>query len=441
MREFITTQSTHEPDSIPSCRGSEGFELLEPEEASLTPEDLAALQNWLQPTDYLAESSEFHRHLHSQAPGTGLWFCDTPRFQQWHDLGEHSSLWIKGVPGAGISVIAASMIDNLKKEGLPVLFFFFPFIILANRRPRSLIRDWLAQLLPHSLRLQATLQPMVKGELEGISDDELWDYLLIGLSSVKKAYCVVDAMDEMEQLPNDKFLHKLNALSTFRPGIVKVLMTSRPKQYLQSALREVSIVHINLEQDLVGKDIAAFVSHRLRSIPQGEGRGSLLKSLQSIICSRSQGLFLYARLLLDQIIPSLSSAAYLDVNSLASTLPIGLENMYNSMLSLQAKKSSIDTRIQEFLLECATHSSQPLRLNELADFWEIVFSSSNIATWSKEVVRSACTPLLEIAEDESVQGMFSFPRLDGQTSILCEPLQMAAVAHCHILINASMKVL
>lgn len=399
---FIDDSTIISPES-----NSDEFELIEPEEANLTPEDLANLQKWLQPTDYMAESSEFNRHLSSQAPGTGLWICDTPRFQQWHDSDDHSSLWIKGVPGAGKSVTAASMIEHLQRENVPVLFFFFRYIILANRRPRSLVRDWLAQLLPHSLQLQATLQPLMKGELDGISDDELWEYLLAGLSSIERAYCVVDAMDEMEQVPNDRFLQRLNALATFRPACVKLLLTSRPKQYLQSALRDASIVHISLEQDLVGRDIAAFVSHRLRNVLSDGEQQQLRESLQSTICTRSQGLFLYARLLLDQIIPTLTSTEQLDVESLANTLPIGLEDMYNSMLFQQAKALKIDTAIQIFLLACATHSSRPLRLNELANFLEFVFSSSDSPGGTpKEIARSACAPLLEIAEDETVQGLF-----------------------------------
>jgi hypothetical protein len=61
---------------------SDDFELTDRQEANLGPEDLAKVHKWLQPTDYMAESSEFHRQLLFQAPGTGLWICDTPRFQQ-----------------------------------------------------------------------------------------------------------------------------------------------------------------------------------------------------------------------------------------------------------------------------------------------------------------------------------------------------------------------
>lgn len=95
----------------------------------------------------------------------------------------------------------------------------------------------------------------------------------------------------------------------------------------------------------------------------------------------------------------------MDVKKLANTLPIELEDMYNDMLFKQAQALKIDVSIQVFLLECATHSSRPLRLNELADFLRFVFATSNLlsGTSPKDIARSACAPLLEIAEDETVQ--------------------------------------
>lgn len=379
---------------------TDDFELIDHQEAILEPEVIKQLQSWLQLTDFSGKSSEFSRHLLSQTPGTGLWISDTQKFSQWHDSEDHGSLWIKGVPGSGKSVIAASMIEHLRaSENHPVLFFFFRYIIAENRKPRSLIQDWLAQLLPYSARLQFKLQPLVGSKLDDISDEQLWEYLLLGLNHISKVWCVVDGLDEMEmESGTGSFLQRLNDLAIFRPNSVKLLMTSRPKQYLQSALKDASIVHINLEDDLVGKDIAAFVSYRLKSIVPGNE--NLQKSLQSTICSKSKGLFLYARLLLDQIEKSQMT---LDVGRLAESLPIGLEEMYNTMLDQQAKGLKINTSLQVFLLEWVVFSPVILRLNQLASVLQLCFLSSIDAKDAKNIVRSSCSPLLEILEDESVQ--------------------------------------
>jgi len=402
--------------ALERAESDDDFELVDRHGANLSPEDLAKIQKWLQPTNHTDVSSEFRRHLASQAPGTGHWICDTLKFEQWQTSENHGSLWIKGVPGAGKSVLAASMVDHLKRDDEnPVLYFFFRYIIAANRTSRSLVRDWLAQLLPYSSRLQAILQPLSSNELENVSDEQLWGHLLAGLSSVQKAYCVVDALDEM-QLDN-KFLQRLNSLAGFRPGSVKLLMTSRPKEYLQSSLRDTSIVHISLESDAVGKDITVFVSHRLRTALPGADHEELRGSLASTISTKSRGLFLYARLALDQIVPKLVSKQQGDIQNLAITLPVGLEEIYNSTLLKQSQllefpgHPGIGTKIQVFLLECVTHSSRPLRLNELADALNVAFMPSipglymaSFPQWNpKQVTRTACAPLLETLEDGTIQ--------------------------------------
>jgi hypothetical protein len=93
----------------------------------------------------------------------------------------------------------------------------------------------------------------------------------------------------------------------------------------------------------------------------------------------------------------------LDVDKLAKTLPIGLEDMYNTMLYQQAKALNLDTSVQLFLLEWVVFSSDILRLNELASILELCFPSLVQPGASKNILRSACSPLLEILEDETIQ--------------------------------------
>jgi hypothetical protein len=179
-------------------------------------------------------------------------------------------------------------------------------------------------------------------------------------------------------------------------------------------------VHINLESDAVGKDIAVFVSHRLRTALPGPDRKELRESLALRVSTKSRGLFLYARLLLDQLIPQLGSQQQVDIQKLAASLPVGLEEMYNSMLHKQSQLfefqglSDIGTKIQVFLLECVTHSSRPLRLNELANALNVVFMPSvtalNLVTFpewnpmnSKQMAKLICAPLLDILEDGTIQ--------------------------------------
>ncbi|KAJ4171852.1 hypothetical protein NW754_007447 [Fusarium falciforme] len=386
-----------------SVKTADEYDFVEHEETAVSPEILAKIREWLQPTDYLADSGEFRRHLASQAPGTGLWICETDEYKKWHDSPDHGSLWIKGVPGAGKSVMAASIIHHMKTtENCPVLFFFFRNIVAANFSPRALIQDWLAQLLPHSPKLQYALQSRLETKLEETSDNDLIDIFLNGASLIPKLYCVGDALDEMTT-ENRPFLDKLNSLATHRPQSLKLLITSRPRQHLQSALRDSSIVHISLQKRLVDTDINSYLRHRFDTAVMSEDKLQIKEELIDMVARRSEGLFLYAKLTMDQIEASIADDGPEDISALEKSLPIGLEQTYTSMLAKQRQEKGIGTDIQVLVLEAVTHSSRPLRLSELASLIKFISPDLDAPTGFKDLVATCCGPLIEVLEDETLQ--------------------------------------
>ena len=367
--------------------------------------DISRIKKWLDPTDYTAMSSEFRRHLSSKAPETGEWIRQTSQFCQWQSSKDHGSIWIKAVPGAGKSVLAASMVDSLaRNESVPVLCFFFRQVIEANRSPRSLLRDWLSQLLEFSEILQVSLWECVQtNELESVSTTQLWEYLLAGLRWIDKAYCVIDALDEMTI--DEDFLLRVDALGSFRPDRIKILITSRPKQYLQRSLKNPQVIHASLEVELVKRDISLFVRQRVADYGRDGIDPKIQEFLKDTICERSEGLFLYARLMLDQIEQSIKRNENEEhsIREMVVNLPVGLDEMYNKMLFEYAALTKVGQDIQILILQLVTHSARPMRLIEIAKVLETNHRNAATDRDSKEIVRAACGPLLEIMEDEVVQ--------------------------------------
>ncbi|KAF7890285.1 hypothetical protein EAF00_008600 [Botryotinia globosa] len=160
-----------------------------------------------------------------------------------------------------------------------------------------------------------------------------------------------------------------------------MLMASRPVQQLQLRLKDASIT-------LELAKIFFFVSQRLGKL--FEGRNPDLKlTLHSIICDRSAGLFLYARLLLDSLISALVPKQHLDFEEIASTLPVGMQEMYNSILLHQSKSIGIGTDLQVFILNTVIFSSRLLLLNEIADLLAFVYPPYNLSN-AKTIIKSAC---------------------------------------------------
>lgn len=104
------------------------------------------------------------------------------------------------------------------------LFFFFRQTVDRNHTARNLARDFAAQLLPHSPALVAAL--IALSQTHGVRDHELdllWPTLVEALRRDEAAlrrdgggavYCVVDALDEMEDRELEGMVGRLVKLGT-----------------------------------------------------------------------------------------------------------------------------------------------------------------------------------------------------------------------------------
>ncbi|GAP93143.1 putative ankyrin repeat protein [Rosellinia necatrix] len=365
-----------------------------------SPEAIAKIRQWLQPTAYDDHFGEYHKHLASHAAGTGIWLTSSATYREWLQGQNVGTLWVKGIPGSGKSVIAAQLVRDLAERhpGTPVLYFFFRQIIDANHSPTALLRDWLDQVLIYSPPLQHCLHEHVEALrlLDSLSMDDLWRNLRLALGGLpNNAYCVIDGLDEMDR-GHDDFLRTLAALGLWKPDKVKVLMTSRPIERLETALRKAEMLHIRLDETAVDRDISTFVQQKL-------GATSITDSDRTLIVNavpgRANGLFLYAKLAMDAFLKPGAN-----VHDVLETLPQNLNDMYTNLLREHSIRSGVSFEIQRLILQCATHATRPLRLLEVAEMLELTYLSrpEKNLTETKDMVRAACGPLLEILPDETV---------------------------------------
>nr|WOD45875.1 hypothetical protein [Trichoderma atroviride] len=379
-------------------------------------ERLSTLQKWLQPTDFLSPGSEFMKHLHSYVPGTGDWIHKSPVFCSWansdsnpdpssgHDNKSGSCLHVRGLAGTGKSVFSASTVRQLQQSGSIVLFFFFRQIVDKNHSANYLIRDFAAQLLPHCPALVTILTAISQDHaISGSESSLVWPALVEALTTgiTKNVYCVVDALDEMDDGDFEGMTHRLVELGTTAPGRVRVMMTSRPLPKIEQALSNSQIAKLKLDPALLYPDVARYVDARMATLdpPLSSDKNELVKQT---ICERAKGLFLHARLIADNLAEGLGNK-HITEETLPDSLdrlPRTLQEVYEGMLKEHAHRSGVTAEQQAKVLMCVTHASRPLRLIELGSLLSNMLHIS--LGQGKDLVRRSCGRLLELLEDESV---------------------------------------
>ena len=290
----------------------------------------------------------------------------------------------------------------LAREEYPVLSFFFRQIVDANHKPVHMLRDLLDQILDYSPPLQRDLNVYIdqerrdlNRELESLSADDLWKHLEIALAHMPRAYLVADALDEMGA-GNDQCLKALGRLGMWKPGQVKVVITSRPVPTVETPLREFPALRIRLEEQLVDTDIATFVAHKLSKLNVAVEDCTRIKDA---VPGRAKGLFLFAKLAMDAL-----QNPNVDLKQTLERLPTNLNSMYANLLEEHARTSGVPNNIQRLILSWATHAIRPLRLIEMAEMLRVTYNSSESRDLqgAKALIRVACGPFLEIHPDETV---------------------------------------
>ncbi|TDZ18941.1 Ankyrin-3 [Colletotrichum orbiculare MAFF 240422] len=365
-----------------------------------SPETIQGIRAWLGPTAYADKGSEHSKHLASLAEGTGDWVTGSNAYTHWLEDEDQGLLWIKGVPGAGKSVLAAKITRDLSVQnpGTPVLYFFFRQIIDANHETVALLKDWLDQILEYSPPLQKRLKNYVTSgrPIASVSVPDLWKDLRAAVTGLHgKVFCVADALDEMDA-GHDAFLQALSQLSSWKPGKVKVLITSRSVPAVEIPLRLSKGLHIRLQHDLVDDDISRYVRARLQTsdmTPEDQ------RVIREAIPGRANGLFLYAKLAMDSFLE-----AGARVDEVLELLPSDMNAMYAELLGEHSRRTGIQDNVQLLILQWATHATRPLRLLEMAEAIRVVsheLAGTDLRT-AKDLIRTACGPLLELLPDETL---------------------------------------
>lgn len=194
-------------------------------------EDLKILA-WLTDLDYGPQHSDF---LKGRQPGTGQWFLNSDGYRNWWGS-NNTTLFCPGIPGAGKTIMAATVIDDLSARFLHEQYIAIAYIYCNfHRRHEQKLEDLLKALIKQLSLCLPSLPTHVK-ELYAShqsrntrpSINELSKNLLQTAAMYARVFIVVDALDECEAADGtlSRFLSSIFSLQT--ASAISFLATSRP---------------------------------------------------------------------------------------------------------------------------------------------------------------------------------------------------------------------
>ena len=159
-----------------------------------------AIVDWLTPIDYTAQQSDF---ISRRQEGTGQWLLDSDEFHVWLDQ-KQQTLFCPGIPGAGKTMIASVVVDNLcgrfKNDGsIGIAYLYCNFRQQQDQKPGDLLASLLGQFVqgqpcvPNSVR---SLYEQRKAKQMRPPFDEIANVLQSIMAGYSRAFIVIDALDE-----------------------------------------------------------------------------------------------------------------------------------------------------------------------------------------------------------------------------------------------------
>ncbi|KAG4274481.1 hypothetical protein FPRO04_09439 [Fusarium proliferatum] len=264
------------------------------------------------------------------------------------------------------------------------------------------LHDWLKPTSPPlQLAIRSLISPPICLDfVDDLSLVELWHLVRLALKSMPRAYCVVDALDEMDGNALEGFLQLIDQLGNMHHERIKLIITSRPISTIRKIVRNLKLLDIRLDKKAIDPDISTYLEHRLdASKISPEARVSVKKT----VFKKADGLFLYAKLAMDQI-SELQTESEAEISESIERMPISLSDMYRNLFSEHTDRTELPEGLQMLVLQLVTHATRPLRLLEISDCIRVTQPQYGQDTGTiKNYVRTCCGPLLEVLPDETVR--------------------------------------
>ncbi|OGE49580.1 hypothetical protein PENARI_c020G07591 [Penicillium arizonense] len=368
-------------------------------------EDLEIL-DWLTGIDYGPQHSD---HLKRRQSGTGQWFLDSVEYQNWRSSSQQTLLGV-GIPGAGKTILAAIVIDDLTTRfghdsSIGIAYIYFNFRQKQQQRREDLVSSLLKQLSQGWPSLPDRVENLYNKHTRKKtrpSFDELCKALLYVAALYSKTFIIVDALDECEVSDGclSSLLSEIFALQS--KAAVNLFATSRPIPEIEERFDGCTLHHISASEE----DIRSYLNSHMTRLPEFVLENpELQERVKAGIIDAADGMFLLARLHLDSLIGMKSPKA---IEIALKKLPKGsnaYDNAYDEAMERIKGQAPACQKTAEWTLKWITFARRQLSVPELqhalaVEVGETEFDACNISR--KAYILSICAGLVTVDEESNI---------------------------------------
>ncbi|PMD47183.1 hypothetical protein L207DRAFT_448755, partial [Hyaloscypha variabilis F] len=393
------------------------LEILEGNEKSARISRLQHCHAWLSMDDKI-QDAVYERTSNRRHDKTCDWMANEPQLKSWiKDDARRPCLWLEGKPGSGKSVMCSYIVQTLTKTpGLTVCYYF-----CNSQDTGNVCHQILTTIVVQILRQHRDFCTFIANEFVyngascGMPQLRILVPQLLEITSYTRI--VIDGIDECSKENQKAILKELEVLCTGSVTACKVLFSSRKEVHIYKKLSEQPRISLDGRQE-VDWDIRSFLKYKITRLCTSDQ--DLLGRIESMLVERANGMFLWVRLVVDELKYCYSDAA---LEETASRLPKGLKAAYGRILD-RIMDPNIPWNARHMALRILgwmACSYRILKSYELLD--GITFDPSNTSLTSKTKVRKdildLCRPLIE----EGPAGTVDFVHFSAKEYILEEDYQ------------------
>ena len=187
---------------------------------------------WISPIDYSALQRDT---LARRQAGTGQWLLISAEYQQWQSNAGEKKMLCPGIPGAGKSVMAATVTADLQTsfgldKDIAIVYIFCRYDQRYTQTEIGLLSSLLRQLVQGQEDVSDFITAMHKSHKAKRSVPSLQEIQTAvqrTMESFRKVYIVIDALDECDATCRKSVLDMIQQTRTSSGMMPKLFATSR----------------------------------------------------------------------------------------------------------------------------------------------------------------------------------------------------------------------